>query len=49
MAIIFAKNVCDTSSNNIELMLANAETHPALNLQEETGFFTIQSMAAMYL
>ena len=36
MATIFAKNVCDTLSNNMKLMLINAETNAALNLQEET-------------
>ena len=34
----FAKNVCDTISNNMKLMLINAETNAALNLQEETIF-----------
>ena len=29
------KNVCDTISNNMELMPINAETNAALNLQEE--------------
>ena len=38
MATIFAKNVCDTLSNNMKLMLINAETNAK-----------IQSMAAMYL
>ena len=36
MATIFAKNVSDTLSNNMTLMLINAETNAALNLQEET-------------
>ena len=51
MATIFAKNVCDTLSNNMTLMLINAETNVALNLQDETIFFCpkIQSMATMYL
>ena len=51
MATIVAKNVCDTLSNNMKLMLINAETNGALNLQEKNRFFTpkIQSMAAMYL
>ena len=51
MATIFAKNVCDTISNNMKLMLINAETKAALNLQEQTVFIypKIQSMAAMYL
>ena len=51
MATIFAKNVCETLSNNMKLMLINAETNAALNLQEKKGFFypKIQSMAAMYL
>ena len=50
MAPIFAKNVCDTFSNNMKLMLINAETNGALNLQEEIVFYPkIQSMAAMYL
>ena len=34
MAIIFAKIICDTLSNNMKLMLINAETNAALNLQE---------------
>ena len=47
----FAKNVCDTLSNNTKLMLINAETNTALNLQEEKHclYPKIQSMAAMYL
>ena len=50
MATIFAKNICDTLSNNIKLMLINAETNAALKLREETIFYPkIQSMAAMYL
>ena len=50
MATIFDKNVCDALSNNMKLMLINAETNAALNLQEETVFYPkIQSMAAMYL
>ena len=50
MANIFAKNVCDTLSNNMELMLINAETNAALHLQEEIVFFPkIQSMAAIVL
>ena len=48
MATIFAPSVCDTLSNNMKLMLINAETNAALNLQEETFFPKIQSMAAMY-
>ena len=36
MASIFAKNVCDSLSNNMKLMLINAETNAALNFQEET-------------
>ena len=39
------KKVCDILSNNMKLMLINAETNAALNLQEETVFFN----AAMYL
>ena len=38
MATIFAKNVCDISANNMKLMLINAKTNAALNLQEETVF-----------
>ena len=50
MATIFAKNVCDTLSNNMKLMLINVETIAALNLQDKTIFYPkIQSMAAMYL
>ena len=51
MATIFAKNVCDTLSNNMKLMLINAETNAALSLQVETVFFypKIKSMAATYL
>ena len=51
MVTICTKNVCDTISTNIKLMLINAETNAALNLRGETVFFTpkIQSMAAMYL
>ena len=51
MATIFAKNVCETLSNNMKLMLINAETNTALNLQAKKFFFypKIQSMAAMYL
>ena len=50
MATSFAKNICDTISNNMKLMLINAETNAALNLQDETVFYPkIQSMAAMYL
>ena len=50
MATIFAKNVCDTFSNNMKSMQINAETNAALNLQVETVFYPkIQSMAAMYL
>ena len=42
--------MCDTLSNNMKLMLINAEINAALNLQEETIFHPkIQSMAAMYL
>ena len=36
----FAKNVCDTLSNNTKLMLINADTNAALNLQEENIVFT---------
>ena len=50
MATIFDKNVCDTLSNNMKLMLINADNNAALNLQEETIFYPkFQSMAAMYL
>ena len=50
MATIFAKNVCETLSNNMKLMLHNAETNAALNLQAKQVFYPkIQSMAAMYL
>ena len=50
MVTLFAKNVCDTLSNNMKLMLINAKTNAALNLQEETVFYPkIQSMTAMYL
>ena len=38
MATIFAINVCDTLSNNMKLMLINAETNAALILQEEPVF-----------
>ena len=38
MATIFAKDVCDTLSENLKSMLMNAETKAALNLQEETIF-----------
>ena len=38
----FAENVCDTISNNMKLMLINAETKAALNKQEETVFFLPQ-------
>ena len=48
MAIIFAKNVCETLSNNMKLMLINAETNAALNLLA-IFFPKIQSMSAMYL
>ena len=34
----FAKNVCDTISNNMKLMLINAETNAVLKLPEETVF-----------
>ena len=34
----FAKHVCDTISNNMKLMLINAETNAALKLHEETVF-----------
>ena len=44
MATIFAKNICDTISNNMKLMLIIAETEAALNLQEETGFFPQDSV-----
>ena len=33
MATIVAKNVCETLSNNMKLMLIYAETNAALNLQ----------------
>ena len=47
---ILTKNVCDTISNNMKLMLINTETDAVLNLQEETVCYPkIQSMAAMYL
>ena len=50
MVTIFAKTVCDTLSNNMKLMLINAETNAALNLRAETIFYPkIQSMAAVYL
>ena len=46
MATIFAKNVCDTLLNIMKVMLINAETNAALNLQEESVFHPkIQSMA----
>ena len=38
MATIFAKNVCDSLSNNMKLMPINAETNAALNLHVETFF-----------
>ena len=44
MATIFAKNVCDISSNSMKLMLINAKTNAALNLQEETGFLPQDSI-----
>ena len=50
MATIFAKNVCYTLSHNMKLMLNNAKTNAALNLQVETFFYPkIQPLAAMYL
>ena len=50
MATIFAKNVCDTISNYMKLMLINAETNAALNLRGNHFFYPkIQSMAEMYL
>ena len=50
MVTIFSKTVCDIISNNMKLMLINAETNAALNMQEETIIYPkIQSMAAMYL
>ena len=50
MATIFAKNICDTLSDRIKLMLINVETNAALNLEEDIIFYPkIQSMAAMYL
>ena len=50
MATIFAKNVCDTISNYMKLMLINAETNAALNLLGGPFFYPkIQSMADMYL
>ena len=46
----FAKNVCDTTSNNMKLILINAETNAALKLQEEIVFNPKgHSLAAMYL
>ena len=33
MTTIFAKNVCDAISNNMNLMLINVETNAALNVQ----------------
>ena len=44
MPTIFAKNVCDTSSNNMKLMLINAETNAAINLQEKRFFFSHDSV-----
>ena len=44
MAIIFAKNVCDSLSSNMKLMLINAETNAALNLQEEIVFLPQDSV-----
>ena len=44
MTTIFAKNVCDAISNNMKLLLINAETNAALNLQEETVFLTQDSV-----
>ena len=38
MATILPKNICDTISNNMKLVLINAKTNAALNLQEETVF-----------
>ena len=38
MATIVAKNVCDTLSNIMKLMLINAETNGVLNLQEKIVF-----------
>ena len=38
MATIFAKNECDTLSNNMKLMLINVETNAAINLQERAVF-----------
>ena len=42
MTAICAKNVCDTISNNMKLMLINAETNAAQNLQEKNGVFLPQ-------
>ena len=39
MATIIAKNVCETLSNNMKLMLIYAETNAALNLQTKKVFF----------
>ena len=44
MATIFVKNVCDAISNNMKLMLINAKTNAALNLQEETIFLSQDSV-----
>ena len=44
----FAKNVCDTISNNMKLMLINVEINAALNSQKETIFYHKgQSLTAM--
>ena len=44
MAFIFVKNVCDTLSDNVNLMLPNAETNAALNVEEETIFLPQDSV-----
>ena len=44
------KNVCETLSNYMKLIIINAETNAALNLQAKKFFYPkIQSMAAKYL
>ena len=46
----FAKDRCDTISTHMKLMLTNAETNSALNLQKQTVLYPKgQSLAAMYL
>ena len=50
MPTTFGKNLCDTLSNNMKLMLIHAATNVVLNLQEESVFYLKgQSIAAMYL